>query len=116
MRKGKGLDGEDAKFVPEKFLGLGDDPKWIASGKTDQNGMVDAQCADQRQAGVLCWAFPRLYRVEVTKQGLEIPAKYNTETILGQEVANDAAGIMEGIRFDLSFDAPTCARNACQWR
>ena len=36
---GKGFEGAEVKFVPEKFLGL-DDPKWIATGKTDQNGMV----------------------------------------------------------------------------
>ena len=37
---GQPLAGAEVKFVPEKFLGLGDAPKWIASGKTDQNGMV----------------------------------------------------------------------------
>ena len=36
---------------------------------------------------------------------MNIPAKYNTGTILGQEVANDAVGLEKGasIRFDLKF-------------
>ena len=32
---------------------------------------------------------PGFYRVEITKDGEKIPAKYNTDTILGIEVAND---------------------------
>jgi hypothetical protein len=31
-----------------------------------------------------------------------VPAKFNTETILGQEIANDAVGMREGIVFDIS--------------
>ncbi len=48
---------------------------------------------------------PGLYRVVVTAPGMNIPAKYSTEadTVLGQEVALDAAGIREGIKFDLKF-------------
>jgi hypothetical protein len=43
--------------------------------------------------------------VEITKAGLAIPAKYNTQTILGQEVALDAAAFrfQTGINFDLKF-------------
>jgi hypothetical protein len=44
---------------------------------------------------------PGFYRVEITKSGETIPAKYNTDTILGQEAAIDAKGIREGIKFDL---------------
>ena len=102
MCNGKGLGGADVKFVPEKFLGL-DDPKWIAAGKTDQNGMamLSVPVSGKREdpPGVP----PGFYRVEITKPGMNIPAKYNTETVLGQEVANDAAGILEGIRFNLEF-------------
>jgi hypothetical protein len=38
---------------------------------------------------------PGFYRVEITKPGEKIPAKYNTEAILGQEVVIDAKGIEE---------------------
>jgi hypothetical protein len=51
--------------------------------------------------------WPGLYRVVITKQGLKIPDKYSKEetTILGQEIARDAAGIqdMKGIKFKLTF-------------
>jgi hypothetical protein len=46
---------------------------------------------------------PGLYRVEITKDGEDIPAKYNTDTVFGQEVAMDAKGIQEGIRFELKY-------------
>jgi len=41
--------------------------------------------------------------VEITKPGEKIPAKYNTDTIFGQEIAIDAKGIMEGIRYELEY-------------
>ena len=50
---------------------------------------------------------PGLYRVVITKDGVKIPEKYSTEanTVLGQEIARDAAGIgdMKGIKFKLEF-------------
>jgi hypothetical protein len=101
-RNGRGFEGAEVKFVPEKFLGL-DDPKWIASGKTDMNGMVMLSVPTSGEREDPPGVPPGFYRVEITKPGMNIPAKYNTETILGQEVANDAVGIMEGIRFDLKF-------------
>jgi hypothetical protein len=99
-RNGKGFGGADVKFIPEKFLGL-DDPKWIGSGKTDQNGMVMLSVPTSGQREDPPGVPPGFYRVEITAPG--VPAKYNTETTLGQEVANDAFGIQEGIRFDLKF-------------
>ena len=93
------LAGATVKFVPEEFLGneiqpsegvTGEDGYAYLSVKVDPNDPEAVQ-------GVHCG----LYRVEITKQGVKIPAKYNTETILGQEVSNDAANIQEGIRFDL---------------
>jgi hypothetical protein len=101
-RNGKPFGGAVVKFIPEKFLGL-DDPKWIATGNSDQNGMVMISVPTSGQREDPPGVPPGFYRVEITKAGLNVPVKYNTETILGQEVANDAVGIMEGIRFDLKF-------------
>jgi hypothetical protein len=101
-RNGKPFGGAVVKFIPEKFLGL-DDPKWIATGNSDQNGMVMISVPTSGQREDPPGVPPGFYRVEVTKAGLNVPAQYNTETTLGQEVANDAVGIMEGIRFDLKF-------------
>lgn len=103
LRNGAPLSDAEVKFVPEKFLG---DEIKTASGKTDKNGvaMISVPVAERVEGklpdppGVA----PGLYRVEVTK-GSEVPAKYNTETTLGQEVALDAKGIQEGIKFNLSY-------------
>ena len=98
-KNGQPLAGAEVKFVPEKFLG---ENLQTATGKTDQNGMamlsipVRGPCDPPGVA-------PGVYRVEITKSGEKIPAKYNTETIFGQEVALDAKGIQEGINFDLDY-------------
>ncbi|MBU4270703.1 MAG: hypothetical protein KKE86_00895 [Planctomycetes bacterium] len=93
---GRPLQGAEVKFVPEKFLG---ENVQVATGKTDQNGMAMINVPNLTPPGLA----PGLYRVEITKPGLDIPAKYNTETILGQEAALDAKGIQEGVVFQLSF-------------
>lgn len=96
VHNGKPLEGAEVKFVPEKFLG---ETLKTATGKTDQNGMAMICLPDTLPPGVA----PGLYRVEITKPGEKIPAKYNTKTIFGQEIAIDAKGIQEGIVFDLKY-------------
>jgi hypothetical protein len=89
------LTGATVKLVPEKFLG---EQLQTAEGTTDSHGVAAMKTAGQR--GVC----PGFYRVEITKAGEAIPAKYNTETRLGQEAANDAAGVENGIaKFDLEY-------------
>ena len=125
---GEPLQGADVKFVPEPFLG----PYMkTASGVTDQNGVamlsippdLGAARRASRRASI-AWKSPNrtsrsgppsrpsLPRTAsrrtpragpVSQAGLDIPAKYNTETILGQEVAIDAEGVRNGITFDLIF-------------
>ncbi len=96
---GRALDGAEVKFVPEKFLG---DNVKTATGKTDQNGMAMLSIPTHGP-GDPPGVAPGFYRVEITKAGEKIPAKYNSETIFGQEVALDAKGIQEGIVFDLDY-------------
>ena len=106
-RYGVPLAGATVTFVPEKFLGP-NVPQ--ATGKTDVNGMAmlssvpaaDASPGGPRQSSGVA---PGLYRVVITVDGMTIPPKYSTEagTVLGQEVAMDAAGIQQGIKFDLKF-------------
>ena len=74
----------------------------MAAGKTDQNGMAMLS-VPTKGPGDPPGVAPGFYRVEITAPGMNIPAKYNTETTLGQEVALDAKGIQEGINFDLKF-------------
>lgn len=78
---GKPLQGATVTFVPEPFLGSEIQP---ATGTTDESGrtMPTAPITGTGAAGVS----PGFYRVEITKAGENIPAKYNTETILGMEV------------------------------
>jgi hypothetical protein len=99
---GQPLEGAEVRFVPEKFLGAN---VKVATGKTDHNGMAMISVAikpgseHREPPGVA----PGFYRVEITKKGEKIPTKYNTDTIFGQEVAMDAKGIQEGIKFDLKY-------------
>jgi hypothetical protein len=99
LRGGRPLPGADVKFVPEEFLGGN---VTAASGKTDQRGIapisVPAAGANDRSG-----AAPGFYRIEITEAGDNIPAKYNAKTILGQEVADDAKGILGMIRLDLKY-------------
>jgi hypothetical protein len=99
LKNGQPLVGADVKFVPEKFLG---EQVKEASGKTDQNGvaMISIPTTDRKDPPGVA---PGFYRVEVTKAGENIPAMYNTKSIFGQEVALDAAGIREGLKFQLKY-------------
>ena len=86
------LADAQVKFVPEAFLGPGLSP---GAGTTDKGGMAmivqPSRGGDDPAFGVS----PGFYRVEITK-GSEIPAKYNTDTVLGVEVASDAPGLSGG--------------------
>jgi hypothetical protein len=101
---GKPLEGAEVKFVPERFLGLDHPERWTASGKTDDKGNASISIpTNPNDRNDRPGVPPGFYRIDVTKPGIKIPAKYNTETTLGQEVALDAHGIKEGIQFDLDF-------------
>lgn len=97
-RNGRPLAGADVRFVPEGFLG---DDITPARGNTDAKGLAVVGSEDST-GRVSRGVSPGLYRVEITKSGEDIPAQYNTETILGQEVAVDAPGVREGFKFDLT--------------
>jgi hypothetical protein len=101
-RNGKPFPGATVTFVSEKFLGPN---VKTGTGKTDPHGiaMLSVPTVGREPPGM----GPGLYRVVITKEGMAIPEKYSTEanTILGQEIARDAAGLgdMKGIKFDLKF-------------
>jgi hypothetical protein len=100
LHNGKPLADADVNFVPEKFLG---ESMKTASGKTDQNGMAMMSVPTSGERDDPPGVPPGLYRVEITKAGENIPAKYNTDTTLGQEQALDAVGVREGVKFDLRY-------------
>jgi hypothetical protein len=99
-RKGSSepVAGAEVKFVPEDFLG---NELPSGAGTTDAKGYANIVPSSGKDASLgMC---PGFYRVEITKGG-EIPAKYNTTTELGQEVAVDALGVTTGgIIFELSY-------------
>ena len=96
---GKPLAGATIKLVPEKFLG---GELKTATGVTDSFGI--ARPATPGGVGPASGVSPGFYRVEVTKEGENIPAKYNTETKLGTEAALDCEGIGLGvIKFELNY-------------
>jgi len=99
-RRGQPLPGATVRFVHEKFLG---DEVQDAEGVTDAEGYANLNAPPDPNQPNLPGMHCGLYRVEITKQGDKIPAMYNTQTIFGQEVSNDAAGIQEGIKFDLKY-------------
>jgi hypothetical protein len=94
---GKPVVGATVTFVPESFLGGNLRP---ASGETNARG----RCALGESGGKgLRGVPPGFYRVQVTKSGEDIPAKYNRETTLGHEVARNAAGNEGAVRLDLNY-------------
>lgn len=99
LYNGKPLAGAEVKFVPEAFLG---ENLKTATGKTDVNGVAMLSIpttGTDDPPGVA----PGFYRVEIAKSGENIPAKYNSETTLGQEVAVDNPDIKLGIKFALKY-------------
>src|SRR4051812_25078297 len=104
-----GLPVEGAKVTlePEKFLG---DEIKTAYGTTDQFGATSLSIPkDQRPDPKLPGgAHFGLYKVRISKvvNGKEtIPARYNTETVLGQEVSYDDPGMKSNnIHYELKAD------------
>ena len=93
------LEGAEVKLVPEKFLG---DIMQVATGKTDKHGSASISIPTSGDKYDPRGVPPGFYRVEITKPGLDIPAKYNTETTLGREVVYGPT-MLENIRVDLKF-------------
>jgi len=102
LMDGKPLSGATVTLEPESFLG---DAVKSATGVT-ANGTADMSMAEQYRPAPNLWGVHcGLYKVRISKQqeGSEvIPSKYNTETILGCEVALDAPGAVNPVIFRLS--------------
>lgn len=101
---GKPVDGATILFEPEAFLG-----EAVQAGKgTTSGGMANITIPKENRPAAdyppgMQFGF---FNVKVSKQvnGAEtIPAKYNTETTLGQQVSTDDPAIMSQlIKFDLT--------------
>jgi hypothetical protein len=102
------LADADIKFVPEAFLA--DDFKdregkpLIGVGKTSSAGMAMITWPTTRgEDGDPPGMGPGIYRIEVTKAGTTVPAKYNTATELGQELSTDNPELQKGLKYILKF-------------
>ena len=97
---GKPLEGATVKFIPEPFMGGVVDE---ASGKTSPEGFaviaIDQAKLPESQKGIN-GVRSGFYKVEITHPDKQIPARYNTATELGQEVANDSTAAVS-ITFDV---------------
>ena len=80
---GKPLPDATVTLVPETFLGNEIQP---AMGKTDTSG-TSVPTVAASGPGSVPGAAQGFYRVQVAKVGENIPAKYNSATILGLEVS-----------------------------
>jgi hypothetical protein len=84
---GQPLEGATVTFVPEPFLGPAVQP---ATGVSDARGTACLRTAGAEVPGVACG----LFRIEVSRKNASgqetLPARYNTRTVLGLEVAPDA--------------------------
>ena len=91
---GQPLAGAKVVFVPEKFLGGALQSGTGITSKAGFANVTSPHAADPSLEGLS----PGFYRVEITKEGEKIPAKYNTETTLGREIPGH-----EGFYFDLQY-------------
>ncbi len=83
LHNGEPLAGAKVVFAPEKFLG---DGLQSGSGTTDRQGIAwisSPYAADPSVKGLS----PGFYRIQITKDGERVPARFNVETTLGAEVA-----------------------------
>lgn len=94
FHNGKPYPNATVTFVPEKFLGKSFQ---TAVGKTDVSGCAEMCIPNATPPGLALG----LYRVEITKENESVPAKYNTETILGVAVTRVGSGV--GAAFNMKY-------------
>ncbi len=99
LRNGQPLSGADVKVVPEKFI---TSPVPTATGQTDNDGRV-LLLAPNADPTAPPGVSPCFYRIEITKSGDNIPAKYNTETTLGWLVAPHGMPVPGELQFNISY-------------
>lgn len=77
------LAGATVTFVPEACMGQS---LKTAVGTTDADGRCSEYKIDGKRYRGLA---PGLYKIQVTKDGAAIPARFNSQTVLGKEVFHD---------------------------
>lgn len=91
------LEGATVTYEPEPFLG---ENVKQAVGKTTTGGMASVGIPNNDPPGAQCG----YYKVRITHDTMTIPAKYNTNTTLGDEISQDAqAGEETTRKFELEL-------------
>jgi len=91
-RNGRPLPSAEVRFVPEHYLGAAVKP---AFGFTDSDGMAIIRISDsdlQDDLKGMSGVHYGTYKVLITHPTENLPAKFNSETTLGYEVAQDTLG------------------------
>jgi hypothetical protein len=99
IKNGRPLPGATVTLLPEKFLGPNIKS---ASGVSDSTGRVELSVPG---VPVSALAYCGFYRVEISKKegGKEtIAARYNRESVLGEEITEGDKSRVEGLVFDVS--------------
>jgi hypothetical protein len=89
--KGKPIGGATVHFIPADYLQLDRKTMPIASGITSPQGIAQMEIHPDylppNAPKVRGLVRPGLYLVDVTRDGLDIPPEYNSETTCGVEVS-----------------------------
>ncbi|MEO2046897.1 MAG: hypothetical protein ABGX16_10025 [Pirellulales bacterium] len=91
---GQPFPGADIEFVPENYLGPN---VKRATGKTDGSGSADLAMAKEDMPAQLSHlpiggVMGGTFKVKVTHPSIDVSARYNRETVLGEEIAFDTIG------------------------
>ena len=100
-RNGQPLSGANVKFVP---LPEFKNSLPAATGQTDANGFARLAAPTEElpsQAPNVALMTPGFYLVEITHPSVQIPEKYNRQTVLGKEVSADT--VYGGLAVDLKM-------------
>jgi hypothetical protein len=93
---GQPLADATVTFLPEPCMGS---VLKTATAKTDARGT----CGEFQIEGKMFRGLaPGLYRIQITKDGVAIPPKYNVQTILGREVVDDPRAGQSSIELHLT--------------
>jgi hypothetical protein len=93
-------EGMAVRLAPEPFL---EPPLAHAAAVTSAGGIAAPIAAGEQFPAVACG----VYRVEISWKrdgGEALPARYNTQTELGVEIAPDVPGLERGVHFQLTAD------------
>lgn len=97
LMDGQPLEGATVVFEPEPFLGQAFKP---CQGVTDQNGVAVIAGPDEKHPGI----YVGLYRIRISKKvnaQETVPARYNTQTELAREIAEDSPSTDKTLYFRL---------------